>query len=408
VPDHPNGPAGRAGGESRLGIHGVPHTTPGQRADRRTRRWLLKALQAAQTTSLSSRLCGLPLGEVRVEISDLFIAHVTGIGHCGSPWSCPICAPVIRERAAQLYNEMATAAEAAGWSMLFVVGTHRHHLGKGLADSFDMTSSACKLTLKGRWWDRFKCAHHYAGMVRTVEVDYGWVNGWHDHWQSLMFFRGQLHDDDVQALQSWWFGRWDAVCSARGFGPLVPDVGLKVERLRSEDRIGDYLAKPAGSWGIGRELTRGDTKRHGELFPAFDLLKPDTMHLWREYEDVTRGRKFRVPSPGLQAELLGAALPEESDEELAAAEGSGTTILWVQVGVDQWVRYVEMGLVGAFLSNLELVARVVAFMAVAAGHGVEAVPYTVAEVEQVSCPTLGMCDDEQWQQSVAHERRVHA
>lgn len=366
-------------GPARLGIYGERHTSPGQRADRRTRRWLEKELQRALTDSVSSRLCGLPIGPVRVEISDVFVAHVTGIGHCGSPWCCPICAPVIRERVAQLYNEMAAAAHAAGWSQLFVVGTHRHHLGKGLAESFPMTSAACKLTLKGRWWDRFKREHHYAGMVRTVEVDYGWVNGWHDHWQSLMFFRGELSDGDVVALQAWWFARWDAVCTAAGFGPLVEGAGLLVERLRSEDRIGDYLAKPAGSWGVGRELARGDVKRHGDLFPAFDLLRPDTMGLWREYEDVTRGRRFRMTSPGLQTELLGEAVEELSDEELAAAEGSGRTLLWVEVGTERWCQYVEMGLVGWFLENLELVARVVALMAGLSGHGVEPVRWSVSE-----------------------------
>jgi hypothetical protein len=376
-----NDPAGTA----RLGIYGDWGTNPGQRADRRTRRWLQKGLQAARTESVSSRLCGYPLGLVRVEISELFIAHVTGIGHCGSPWCCPICAPVIRERAAQLYNEMAIEADARGWTLLFAVGTHRHHLGKALADSFTMTSRACGDTLEGRFWRDFKSEHHYAGMVRTIEVDYGWVNGWHDHWQALLFFRGELSDDDVAALDAWWFRGWDRLCTSKGFGPLVPGVGLKVERLRAEDRIGDYLAKPAGSWGeveapaswgIGRELTRGDRKRHSDLFPAFDLLRPETMDKWGEYEDTTRGRNFRRTSPGLQAELLG--VPEQSDEELAAAEGSGTTVLWVEVGPDHWRQYVDMGLVGCFLEAVELVARLVVLMAASVGHGVETVDYEVS------------------------------
>lgn len=372
------GPEG-AGCGARLGIYGDRETNPGQRSDRRTRRWLEKELQRASTESLSSRLCGLPIGPVRVEISDVFIAHVSGIGHCGSPWCCPICAPVIRERVAQLYNEMATAADGLGWSMLFVVGTHRHHLGKGLAESFSVTSGACQATLQGRFWREFKRDHHYAGMVRTIEVDYGWLNGWHDHWQSLMFFRGELSDADVSSLQSWWFARWDAVCTAAGFGPLVEGVGLMVERLRSENRIGDYLSKPAGSWGVGRELARGDVKRHGDLFPAFDLLRPETMRLWSEYEDVTRGRKFRVTSPGLKSELLGEAVEDPTDEELAAAEGSGATLLWVEVGTEQWCQFVDMGLVGWFLEQLELVARAVTVMAVMCGHSPERPRWSVSE-----------------------------
>lgn len=378
-----NGPFGGSEGLSeaaRLGIYGERDTIPAQRAERRSRRWLEKELQRAVTHAPSSRLCGYPVGPVRVEISDLFIAHVSGVGHCGSPWCCPLCAPVIRERSAQLYNEMATAAEAAGWSMLFAVGTHRHHLGKALGDSFGMTSTACQATLKGRWWERFKRQHHYAGMVRTVEVNYGWRNGWHDHWQSLLFFRDELSDDDVRDLGDWWFRRWDAVCTSRGFGPLVEGVGLTVERLRSEDRIGDYLSKPAGTWGIGRELARGDVKRVGETFPAFDLLSPETLPLWLEYEDVTRARRFRMSSPGLQKELIGDVVPEVSDEEMAASEGSGRTLLCVDIDGAEWGFYVQSGLVGYFLEGIELVARVLVLMARLAGHEVVPVEWSFAEV----------------------------
>jgi hypothetical protein len=305
---------------------------------------------------------------------------------------------VIRERSAQLYNEMATAAEAAGWSMLFAVGTHRHHLGKALSDSFSMTSTACQATLQGRFWRSFKRDHHYVGMVRTIEVNYGWRNGWHDHWQSLLFFKGELPDDDVRTLGEWWFRRWDAVCTSQGFGPLVEGVGLTVERLRSEDRIGDYLSKPAGTWGIGRELARGDVKRVGETFPAFDLLAPETLPLWLEYEDVTRGRRFRMSSPGLQKALLGESVPEETDEALASSEGSGATLLCVEIGGDEWGFYVQSGLVGYFLEGLELVARVLVLMSVLSGHEVVPVEWAVGEVspgdelsqadgkERESCP----------------------
>jgi hypothetical protein len=235
-------------------------------------------------------------------------------------------------------------------------------------------------------------------MVRTIEVNYGWRNGWHDHWQSLLFFRGELSDDDVRALGEWWFRRWDAVCTSRGFGPLVEGVGLTVERLRSEDRIGDYLSKPAGSWGIGRELARGDLKRVGETFPAFDLLAPETMPLWVEYEDVTRARRFRMSSPGLQKALLGESVPEEADEALASSEGSGATLLFVDIGGDQWGLYVQSGLVGYFLEGVELVARVLVLMARLSGDEVVPVEWAVEEVlpgddaseaevkERASCP----------------------
>lgn len=381
MPDHRNAPGGGGEAGAALGIYGERDTIPGQRASRRTRRWLEKELQRASTDSISSRLCGLPMGPVTVEISDVFIAHVSGIGHCGSPWSCPICAPVIRERVAQEYNELAVIADSLGWSMVFVVGTLRHHRGDGLAAMLSVVSPACHDSLKGRWWETFKREHHYAGMLRTIEIDFGWVNGWHPHFQSLLFFRGALSDADVSDLGAWWWGRWNRIATAAGFGPLVAE-GLVAERLRAEDRIGDYLVKPAGSWGIGREMARGDVKRHGELFPAFDLLAPDTTALWKEYEAATFGRRFRMPAKGLRSELLSLS-EEKSDVELAAAEGlSGTRVLFrVEVGALEWVQYVDSGLVGWFLENLELAALAVALMASVMGHEVVGPEYSVAEVE---------------------------
>lgn len=378
MPDQSNadpvlgGPSG-----SPLGSNGDRDTNPGQRASRRTERWLQKELQRALTDSVSSAACGYPIGPVTVEITELFIAHVTGIAHCGSPWSCPICAPVIREQVAREYNEIATIAAGLGWTMLFMVGTHRHHLGDRLADSLPMTTSGVHSTLQGRWWTEFKSRHHYAGLIRTVEIDYGWVNGWHDHWQALLFFRGEVDDGEVESLRDWAFSRWDRVCTRAGYGPLVAE-GLDVSRLRHEDRIGDYLVKQAGNWGVGRELTRGDIKRHGELFPAFDLLTPETQGHWREYELATKGRRFRSASKGLRAELLGSA-PDKSDEELAAAEGSGPVLFVVHVDGQEWSWYVQAGLVGWYLENLELASRLVVFMARVMGHTVEAIEWERSE-----------------------------
>jgi hypothetical protein len=360
-----------------LGSNGERDTIPGRRASRRTERWSLKELQRSYTEAASAQACGYPIGPVTVEISEAFIAHVTGVAHCGSPWACPICAPVIREQVAREYNEMATIATALGWSLLFVVGTHRHHLGDRLAESLPMVTSACHDTLKGRWWDGFKRRHHYAGMLRTVEINYGWRHGWHDHWQSLMFFRGQVEDEEVQALRDWWFSRWDRVCTAQGYGPLVAE-GLDVSRLREEDRIGEYLVKPAGNWGIGRELTRGDLKSGLETFPAFDLLSPATKGLWCEYESATKGRRFRMASKGLRAELLGS-VPEKSDEELAAAEGSGPVLFVVHVDGQEWSWYVQAGLVGWYLENLELFSRLFVWMARTVGHVVDPVEWKRSE-----------------------------
>lgn len=357
------GPSG-----SPLGIHGERDTIPGGRASRRTERWSLKELQRAWTDALTSARCGYPLGPlgaVTVEITTAFIAHVTGISHCGSPWCCPVCSPVIRERRAEEFNAMAQEAAGLGWSQLFAVGTLRHHMGQPLAEMLPVVTSGCHDTLKGRWWDSFKAQFGYVGMIRTIEVNYG-PNGWHPHWQSLMFFRGAVDRQAVADFSSWWHRRWDVVCTRKGYGPLV-DEGLVVEQLRSEDSIGDYLVKPAGSWGIGRELTRGDVKSDSVTFPAFDLLAPATKWLWLEYEAATRGRRFSRCDPRLRAELVGPQ-PEETDEELATAEGSGEVLFRISVGAEQWSFYVQAGLVGWFLEQVEWSAALVAWLMSAWGH----------------------------------------
>lgn len=350
---------------SPLGIYGDRNTIPGQRASRRTERWSLKELQRAWTEALTSSRCGYPIGPVTVEITTAFIAHVLGISHCGSPWVCPICAPVIRERRAQEFNAISQEAERLGWSQLFGVGTVRHHMGQPLGDMLPVVTSGCSDTLQGRWWQTFKARFDYVGMIRTIEVNYG-PNGWHPHWQSLMFFRRLVPESAVAEFSAWWLSRWDALCTRSGYGPLV-DEGLVVEALRSEDAIGDYLVKPAGSWGVGRELTRGDVKRESVTFPAFDLLAPGSKSLWLEYEAATRGRRFSRCDARLRAELVGSE-PEQSDEELATAEGSGEVLFRISVGGDAWSFYVQAGLVGWFLEQVEWSAALVSWLLSVWGH----------------------------------------
>ncbi len=290
-------------------------------------------------------------------------AHVTGVRRCGSPWACPVCAPVVRERRALEIDRGLSAHLAGGGGAVFVTLTLRHHRGDELGPRLALVSEALHECLKGAAWKRRAARLEYVGAIRATEVTWSEANGWHPHVHAVLLFDRPIGDARADDLRAWLLGRWGGVCERRGFGTLSAAYGVDVQVVRSAPELAGYLTKVDGGWGAGHELARGDVKVGrvhglvpGQLLGEFiETGEVRFKLLWQEYERATFGKRAIVWSAGLRRRLLGDEV-EESDEALASAEGMEAEFVRFLVGKDHLWEAAKAGTVGDLLSQIEAAA----------------------------------------------------
>jgi hypothetical protein len=338
----------------------------------------LKAKQRQVTGSKSSRWCWHPTGHnVTVDVGYQLVAHVSGIQRCGSPWCCPICAPVVRERRAKEIDQALGTHLAGGGGALFVTLTVGHHLGDGLAPRLALMSEAFHDLLSGAPWKRRAARLGYIGLVRALEVTWGEVNGWHPHPHAVLLFDRPLTADEVADITQWSHGRWAAVVERKGFG-RINGHGVDVRPVVDAGCLATYVTKVEGGWGVGLELARADLKvgkRPGSFNPvgilraAVETGEVRMLDLWREYEAATFGKKAIVSTPGLLKRL---GVDQVDDVDAAAAEGADVARLRWLIAAATWVVHLRLGTTGQLLTGIELEA--LQQFAVAANAGVEIPP----------------------------------
>jgi hypothetical protein len=299
-----------------------------------------------------------------VDIGPSLTAHVSGIRRCGSPWSCLLCAPVIRERRATEIDTGVSNHLALGGSALFVTFTLAHQLADALAPRLDAVTEALRHVLGGSPWTKRKQLLGYVGAIRAVEITDG-ANGWHPHNHALLLFDRTLTDAEVEDLRCWMLGRWGGVVSRKGFGS-INGHGLDVRRVTNASELSSYLTKIDGGWGVGLELARSDVKRNSPLqhLHAFastgDLASAAR---WLEYERATYGKRSLRWSPGLRGLLLGDE-DEVSDQELAASEGLDLTYMRAVIPREVWDPRVKSGTASALLEELEHIGALILSMSI--------------------------------------------
>lgn len=358
--------SGPAGGP--LGKQGETRTGPGQRLASRDRRNGLKVAQRELTESRSSKLCMMAsgTGDVSVSVGSGLFARVSGVHRCGSVWSCPLCAPVVRQGRAAEIEAGVSAVRARGGSVLFVTATGPHRRGDALGPLLGLTAGFGDVTMRGARAQALRERLGYLGMIRALDVTYG-ANGWHPHVHALFMFDRELSTDEVAELRSFLFGRWGRALQRRGFGELHPVHGLEVSSSFDAASVSAYVSGVKGEGGLGMELARSDLKARGRT--PFDLLGDwafsgdvQARELWREYEAATFRRRCIQWSPGLR-QRLGLLEPEKSDQELAAAEGDDDVLVSVAFPAVQWNAWCRSGEVAAVLRQVEEVAALFLFLA---------------------------------------------
>jgi len=263
-------------------------------------------------------------------------AHFSGLERCGSIWSCPVCAAVIR---AERARDIAAALESAhrlGHGIAFATLTLRHTADDALADNLDALLQAWRKVQTWRDWLKLSKRLGHLGTIRAVEVTIGF-NGWHPHAHLALIFDQPLTEPQRVMLESELAAIW--VRAVEKVGARLPSLehGVNVQLADGAGvQIAGYLAKVQETvgrqrLGIAKELARGDLKRGraGSATP-FELLDDETGNgrtraLWAEYVAATKGRRAFGWSRGLREYLL----PEDeelTDEEVLDAAESGDLV----------------------------------------------------------------------------------
>lgn len=360
---------GEPGPESApLGSQGVTETGPGQRLVSRDHRHLLKVAQRELTEARASKLCFLAGGSVvKVSVGLNLIAHVSGVHRCASVWSCPVCAPVVRQgRAAEIDQGVGDWLRRGG-SGLFITATGPHRRGDSLGPLFDLTAKFGRLTLTGARAKDWKRSLGYVGMIRALDVTWGTANGWHPHVHSVLLFDRFLTPAEIAGFRTFLFGRWQRVLSAGFFGDLHPVHGLDVRPVFDSEGLSEYVSKVEGGWGVGLELARSDVKASGvtpmQLLSQWALAGDvQARELWREYENVTFGRRAIQWSPRLRKLLL-PDVAELTDDDLAHAEGADDLVVTVEVDGEEWNVHCRRGELGRVLQEIEGLAALFMLLA---------------------------------------------
>jgi hypothetical protein len=256
-----------------------------------------------------------------------------------------VCAPEIRRARGEEIGLAVQLHLLDDGGVEFGTATLPHGAGDRLADSYSTAAKAWESMVKDGTLRKFRKAHGYWGFVRTVEVTYGFANGWHPHLHWLDFWDGVLSAEDRAEYRSLCFGAWSRGVVRQGMGMPSESRGLVVLPVR-DGEVADYVTKLA-PMSAAHELTSLSTKRAklSGLTP-FDILRkvtdvggmPWTGLLW-EYESATRGRRMLGASHHLLKRLGLSADDPEPDE-------SGVVV--ALIGSEDWgrLRWSHGGLYG--------------------------------------------------------------
>jgi len=207
------------------------------------------------------------------------------------------------------------------------------------------------------------------GWARAVEVTTG-ANGWHVHVHAVLVLKGTRADAERNAFlagtRMW--DRWAAGLAKKGFDGLRDSGGLDVTVSRAaEKKLAEYLAKDGltdddattirESYGkksrdVSMEATHGQAKqakKAGGRTPfqvlaalgqevTDEQLRRRDVAIWREWVRGSEGRRQLTWSAGLR-EMAGLAEAELTDEELAAVDEGGQTVLILPPATWQAVKH---------------------------------------------------------------------
>ena len=261
-------------------------------------------------------------------------AFYKGLFVCGRLWTCPVCAAKISERRRIELSEALANAKDQGLSVYLLTQTIRHGIGDSLSGGLQGISDAERLMWSSRSGASVRARLGVVGTIKTTEVTWGSLNGWHPHKHTLLFLKTPISPSVIQSELS---PLWINACVKSGLPSPTLDRGFTVQEGSYAD---DYVCK----WGLESEMTKGHSKvaKQGGMTP-FALLENiletgdcQSWELFKEYSVAMKGKRQLVWSKGLRALLL-HDVAEKTDVELACSEDSEVNaVIWATLSVQEW------------------------------------------------------------------------
>lgn len=270
--------------------------------------------------------------------------RVDGYGQmrCGSVWTCPECAQRIATHRAIEIKTVIERARAEGDRVEMVTYTLPHDISMPASEGMRRIKDALSFLSSHGSARNVLNKLGFIGQVRSIEVTYGHVSGWHFHAHAVLVFRryqilsyihstslmeeenysaerldptedgaafavGESAAEDFEssrALRKKLYPIWKNAAHSVGAGTPHPKYGLDVRAVWSAN---DYLSKlpePAkakeaegkGRWGAEAELSkaymkegRKSSRTPWEILDTATTVDADA-NLFREYARATWGR----------------------------------------------------------------------------------------------------------------------
>ena len=303
------------------------------------------------------------------------VASWSGLQHCGSPWSCPMCSAKISRERVELISSILDAWSASGGRVVMVTLTVRHTRRHLLRDTWDAVAKSWHAATSGRGWQDLAALYgvrdaqgrdrlHY---VRVVETTVGEDHGWHVHVHALVMLRAGLADYDqaAQHITSDMWERWNRSAGRRGYvgGSFAACDGHVVHGDAAKREVGEYFAK-----AVFEVLLGGGKRGKDGHYTPFEVLAmladldggcepvpgaPDAavlMRWWIEWEQGSRGRRQIGLSRGLTD--LVEVDPMRSDEEIAEDDSLAGEVV-VTITAKEFGKVVRLGCWVQVLERIE-------------------------------------------------------
>lgn len=281
--------------------------------------------------------------------------RLSGLQHCGSVWSCPVCSARIQaERSRELADVIENHHDRGGHVAMLTL-TMRHNARQSLQALWGPLGAAWNIaTAQNHPVRAARAAAGVMGFMRTVEATHG-RNGWHLHIHALVFLEPgadleQLGELD-EVIAAGWIGAltrkgMPAPTRAHGCELRLLELGAARAEVSRYFAKASYLGERAAAKRAAGEVTQTSTKAagYGNKTPwqlLDDAIAGDqrARRLWSEWETVSRGRRCHTWSRGLRRALqLDDELTDEELADLPAQTTPPTPMLrFTTPAWDQWL-----------------------------------------------------------------------
>ena len=254
--------------------------------------------------------------------------HFHKLASCALIWRCPVCSLKILKGREDTIYALAKSHERKEKAMGFLTFTLPHAANETLETNFNKLIQKYNDLQHQRFFKEFRsgCTRkglenvgYILGQIKSVEITWKALNGWHPHLHILNFYDLGLNEQDKKCINhfqkkclAWWVSHTGAKM-----------IGQDSQICYGIKGAADYMAK----WDAVKEITSESLKSSKGISP-FGILKKLALNdfrnvqekiklreLYREYCEVTKGR-HRISFGRNLRKAYPEVVQDETDQEL--------------------------------------------------------------------------------------------